>query len=68
MGEVGDLRAHGVHDTGRGVADRGDGDALTEVDEPVAVDVLDDAAARARHIHRQGDADTVGYRCDPAFV
>ena len=42
-------------DHGRGaVADRRHGDAGAEVDQPVAVHVLDDAAARAGHEDRQG--------------
>lgn len=44
----------GPADDGLGAgADARDGDARAEVDQPVAVDVLDDAAARARGEHRQ---------------
>ena len=52
---------------GDGVADGGDGDARTQVDEPVAVDVLDDAAAGAGHEHRHGDADAARHRRGPAL-
>src|SRR5690606_5406976 len=56
VGEVGELRG-GAADHGLGGgADRGDGDAGAEVDETVAVDVLDDPAARTRGEHGQHGA------------
>ena len=57
VGEVGGLLGHGRDHPGRRVADRGDRDARTEVDEPVAVDVLDDAAERPGRVDRHGVAD-----------
>ncbi len=48
------------HHPGRGVADRGDRDARAEIDQPVAVHVLDDPAERARRVDRHGVADAVG--------
>ena len=68
VGEVGYLFANRVHHSGRGVADRGDCDTRAQVDEPVAVDVLDDAAGRAGHEHRHGDAHATGDRSDPALA
>ncbi len=61
MRELGGLRGHGVDDAGRGVADGRDRDARAQVDQPVAVDVLDDAAARAGRVHRHGGSDATGY-------
>ena len=49
--------AHRVDDARRRVADGGDGDAGSQVDEAVAVDVFDDAAAGPRGVHRHGVAD-----------
>jgi hypothetical protein len=46
MGELGDLLSHPADNLVRAVADRGDRDAGAEVDERVAVDVHDYAAAR----------------------
>ena len=46
VGELGDLGLHPRDDLGGGVADVDDGDAGAEVDELVAVDVDEDAAAR----------------------
>jgi hypothetical protein len=50
VGEFGDLPLHGLDDPGRGVADGGDRDPGSQVDQPIAVDVLDDAPpARAAY-------------------
>ena len=46
--DVVDLGVDGGDDRRMGVAGGGDGDAGVEVEEPVAVDVLDDAAPRPR--------------------
>jgi len=42
VGEVGHLVPYGLDHPRRRVADRRDGDARAQVDEPVAVDVFDD--------------------------
>ena len=68
VGEFFDLGAHGFHHAGRRVADGGDGDARTQVDEPVPVDVLEDAAAGAGHEHRHRHADAARHRRDSALV
>ena len=49
-----------LHDAGVGVADVGHRDAGAEVDEGVAVDVLDDAAAGALDVDRQDTAHALG--------
>src|SRR5690606_27454499 len=43
-------------------------DAGAEVDQRVAVDVLDDAAARPPHVDRHGAADALGDRAEPALL
>ena len=60
VGERGDLLGHPAYDLGCGVADAHDGDAGGHVDQRVAVDVDDDAAAGGRDEHGQGGADAVG--------
>ena len=60
VGELGDLLDHPADDLVGAVADRGDGDAGAEVDERVAVDVDDDAAARRGHEDRQDVAQAAG--------
>ena len=57
VGERRHLVAYGLDHRGRAVADRGDGDARPEVDERVAVDVDDHAAARGRRVHRHDAAE-----------
>ncbi|GMA85553.1 hypothetical protein GCM10025868_08030 [Angustibacter aerolatus] len=57
MGEGGDLLLHPLDDAGVGVADVHHRDARAEVDQRVAVDVDDHAAARALDVDRQGAAD-----------
>ncbi len=58
VGEVGELRRRTADDGLGGRADAGHGDAGTEVDQPVPVDVLDDPAARAGGEHGQHGAHT----------
>ena len=60
VGEVGDLALHRLDHPRRGVADGGHRDARAEVDELVAVDVAEDAAARLLDVHRQRGADAGG--------
>jgi hypothetical protein len=60
VGERRRLGEHPLHDPGGGVADRGHGDARAEVDERVAVDVLEDAAAGRGDEDRERGADAVG--------
>ena len=62
VGEVGELRGGPAHDGLGGGADAGHGDAGAEVDQAVAVDVLDDAAARARGEDGQHGAHAAGDR------
>ncbi|EUA68430.1 hypothetical protein I553_3601 [Mycobacterium xenopi 4042] len=62
VGELGDLRADGVHHPRGRVADRGDRDPRAEVDQPVAVDILDNPAAGARRVDRHDAADPAGHR------
>jgi hypothetical protein len=59
VGEVGELRGRLAHHGLGGGADGGHGDAGTEVDQTVAVHVLDDAAAGARHEDRERGAHTL---------
>ena len=69
VGELGDLLLDAGDDLGVGVADGGDGDAGAHVDERVAVDVEQDAAAGLGDVDRQGDADAGGHgmrSCGPA--
>ena len=63
VGEVRGLVADGRDDPGGGVTDRGDRDSGAEVDEPVAVDVLDDATERPRRVHGHRGAHAAGDRC-----
>ncbi|MGY4646047.1 hypothetical protein ACVW07_003880 [Cellulomonas sp. URHB0016] len=51
--EVGHLRRDRGDHRGRARADRRHRDPGAEVHEPVAVDVLEDRTAGARHVHRQ---------------
>ncbi|OIQ76481.1 hypothetical protein GALL_418380 [mine drainage metagenome] len=60
MGEVLRLPGDGRDDGWGGVADRGDRDPGAEVDERVAVDVLDHAAAGALDVDRQARGDAGG--------
>ena len=62
VGEGRDLLLHRRDDPRGARADRGDRDARAEVDEHVAVDVLDDAAVRADGVHRHHRADAGGDR------
>ena len=62
MGEGGNLLAHGSHDLVGGVADADDRYPRPEVDEGVAVDIDDDAAAGRLDEDREGDADPAGDR------
>ena len=57
VGERLHLRGDGVDDPRVAVADRGHRDARAEVDQRVAVDVDDDAAAGGRGVDRHGRAD-----------
>ena len=66
VGEVGDLSLHRLDHPRRGVADRGDGDARAEVDQLVAVDVAQDAAAGLLDVDRQRRADAGRDRGDLA--
>ncbi len=59
VGEVGELRGRLAHDGLGGGADGGHRDAGTEVDQAVAVDVLDDAAAGPRHEDGQRGSHTL---------
>src|SRR5690606_39899795 len=56
VGEAGELFAGAGHHPGVGVTHVGDGDTGTEVDEPVAVHVFNDAAAGPHHVDRQAAA------------
>ncbi|CAM5743596.1 hypothetical protein SHIRM173S_05171 [Streptomyces hirsutus] len=60
--EVGELGGGTAYDGLGGGADRGHRDARAEVDQPVAVDVLDDPAARTRGEHGQYGAHALGDR------
>jgi hypothetical protein len=51
VGVLGQLSGGAGDDLGCGVAHRGDGDAATQIDERVAVDVDDDPAAGGRGVH-----------------
>ena len=57
VGEVGDLVLHGLDHARRRVADRRDRDARAQIDEPIAVDVFDDAAERPGGVDRHRVAD-----------
>ena len=72
VGEVLHRFLDGTDDGGIGGADAGHGDAGAEVDEGVAVDVVDDAAVGVRHVDGDaggdagGDHGTCGVRSVPA--
>ena len=57
VGEARDLRAHGVDEGGHGVADARDGDARTEVEHLIAVDV--DAGSHPRRGRCRSGSPTV---------
>ena len=57
VGERGNLLRHRRDDLGRGVANAGDGDPGAEVDEAVAVQVLDDRPGGARDVGRERGRD-----------
>jgi len=61
VGEARHLLLHRGHDTGRRVADADHRDAGPEVDEGVAVDVHDDAAAGSLDEDRQRRGDPAGH-------
>ena len=58
---------HGPDDGGIGRADAGHRDARAEVDEGVAVDVVDDAAVGVRNVDRNAGGDAGGDHCLAAF-
>src|SRR5690606_22112846 len=68
VGEAGELFAGAGHHPGVGVTHVGDGDTGTEVDEPVAVHVFNDAAAGPHHVDRQGAAYSLSDGRGPALL
>ena len=62
VGEVGDLVRNGVNDGWHGVSNGGHGDARTEVEQAVAVNVLEDGARGALDVDGEALGQPVAYR------
>ena len=60
VGEPGRLISNRGDDGRRRVSDGGHRDARTQIDEPITVDVFDDAAEGPRRVHGHGVADPTG--------